>query len=324
MQAKVEMAMDGARSGDPKLEFNDSNKHYLFWVNDNCDATSYKYFENNYLVGPALLVEDDQQDGDKINLVPIQTRFSDQIVVHPNCNDNKINGLRDLEDFTRLHIRIDASTAAFPGVTYWMRFEAEDPKEQPVVNLFQAVDPTMNYLIDPETARKQVNATEALSVGSEEVELPGKYIHTGGAVAPFLLEGAAEGKGRLILTAKLNETDIGQASIELELRAINTFYDKYVVKVGEYNVVQDHPDLVRAGTYTSINPTDEYCLYVHGWNMAEWEKDRWAETTLKRLWWLGYCGRVGIFEWPTLEGKTTYDGSEQCLAIGPRLEAVQL
>ena len=49
----------------------------------------------------------------------------------------------------------------------------------------------------------------------------------------------------------------------------------------------------------SIDSTTPYILYVHGWNMQTWEKDRFAESAYKRLYWQGYQGRFGIFRWPT-------------------------
>ena len=52
-------------------------------------------------------------------------------------------------------------------------------------------------------------------------------------------------------------------------------------------------------------PTDTttpYVLLVHGWNMQTWEKDRFAETAFKRLYWQGYHGRFGIYRWPTGNG----------------------
>lgn len=38
---------------------------------------------------------------------------------------------------------------------------------------------------------------------------------------------------------------------------------------------------------------------MHGWNLAPWEKDAFAETAFKRLYWQGYKGRFGAFQWPT-------------------------
>ncbi|MGH7990145.1 MAG: alpha/beta hydrolase, partial [Limisphaerales bacterium] len=42
-----------------------------------------------------------------------------------------------------------------------------------------------------------------------------------------------------------------------------------------------------------------YILYVHGWNMEMWEKNAFAESAFKRLYWQGYQGRFGSFRWPT-------------------------
>ena len=33
--------------------------------------------------------------------------------------------------------------------------------------------------------------------------------------------------------------------------------------------------------------------------MESWEKDRFAESAFKRLYWQGYQGRFGVFRWPT-------------------------
>jgi hypothetical protein len=45
-----------------------------------------------------------------------------------------------------------------------------------------------------------------------------------------------------------------------------------------------------------------FILFVHGWNLEKWEKDRYAETAFKRLHWQGYQGRFGSFRWPTDHG----------------------
>src|SRR5690606_4273311 len=47
-------------------------------------------------------------------------------------------------------------------------------------------------------------------------------------------------------------------------------------------------------------PADlDYIMFVHGWNMAPWEKEAFASTMFKRLWHQGYKGRFGAFRWPT-------------------------
>jgi len=56
-------------------------------------------------------------------------------------------------------------------------------------------------------------------------------------------------------------------------------------------------------------------LHVHGYNMPTWDKDRYAETEYKRLYWQGYQGRFGEFRWPTtiqgaLNANSAFDVSE--------------
>jgi hypothetical protein len=80
--------------------------------------------------------------------------------------------------------------------------------------------------------------------------------------------------------------------------------------------VGDNPNIVSVSVATNAYndlPTDEmpfqypapqdtnttYILHVHGFNMTPYDKDRYAETEFKRLYWQGYQGRFGEFRWPT-------------------------
>jgi len=45
--------------------------------------------------------------------------------------------------------------------------------------------------------------------------------------------------------------------------------------------------------------SDQYILFVHGWRQQPWERRRFAESAMKRLYWQGYKGRFGLFSWPT-------------------------
>jgi hypothetical protein len=59
-----------------------------------------------------------------------------------------------------------------------------------------------------------------------------------------------------------------------------------------------------------IDSDRDVILYVHGYNMPEDEKQRWIETTYKRLAHLGYQGRVAGFTWPCTQSALTFDSSE--------------
>ena len=46
--------------------------------------------------------------------------------------------------------------------------------------------------------------------------------------------------------------------------------------------------------------TNDFVLFVHGWNMQDFEKRYFTETMFKRLWWQGYKGHMAYLDWPTL------------------------
>lgn len=274
---KVNIAMDGNRDDDITFDSADDDR-YLFWVNDDIDV-----------------IKDGEED--------------DAATGTPNCNDNVITCKRDLEDFTRLHIQVDEITANQKGITYWLKFE-NVTVSSPAVNAFAAIDESLSYLRDNSAAGRQLqkqNLTPG-SVGNAVVQLDNKYIKTGNAISPFILEGRHAGKGDLTFIVKKNGTEICRKGIRLDLRSITAFYQKYIATVSSEDNV--NTTSAQVGNYTYSPPNNEYLLYVHGWNMAEWEKDRWTETVFKRLWWQKYKGHVGVFQWPTYTGKLTYNASE--------------
>ncbi|MBQ6472021.1 MAG: alpha/beta hydrolase, partial [Victivallales bacterium] len=112
------------------------------------------------------------------------------------------------------------------------------------------------------------------------------------------------GTGELRLVVRRNENIIAKRGVRLALQNIDWFYDYYSVEkrngtVNNVEISQDYFTM-REGAYSP--PGRDMLLFVHGWNMEEWEKMRWAETVFKRLWWLGYQGRMALFSWPTLYG----------------------
>lgn len=267
----IGIAMDGDRDGGISLDgTNDTS--YVFWVNDDCDK-----FENGE--------EDDAETGPA------------------DCSDGAISCMRDLEDFARLHIRLGKEVAALSGLTYWLKFE-NVVDGSPAVNLYEAVSDSDEYLSSTNTAALQLQKTKFLSIYSDghDVLLDASLIKSSGEVSPFLLEGAGEGSGDLTLVVKKDGAEICRNSVRLELHPITWFYDIWLAQVlsGERweTVVDPIPIHVQASSY--VPKTGERILFVHGWNMAPWEKKRWTETMFKRLWWQGYRGSVALFDWPTL------------------------
>jgi hypothetical protein len=273
---QVEIAMDGNRDGTIDFD-NPNDAKYLFWVNDDFDVTSGGE-------------EDDLQSGT------------------PNCDDDIINSMRDLEDFTRVHIRVDSTTANMPGIAYYMKFK-NISSGAPSVNIFRADRESADYLSNVNIASGQLWNSRLIMVGADEVQLGPGEIDTGSRRTPFLLEGKTAGKGNLTIIVKRNGKQICEKSVNLDLRPITAFYEKYVVNISSGdNVNPTASNNTNSTTY--IPETNEYVLHVHGWNMEDWEKDRWTETVFKRLWWQNYRGHVGGFQWPTYTGEFSYDASE--------------
>jgi pimeloyl-ACP methyl ester carboxylesterase len=60
----------------------------------------------------------------------------------------------------------------------------------------------------------------------------------------------------------------------------------------------------------SWQPTQQYIVFVHGWNTDYNGATTTGETIFKRLWQRGYKGRFVRFYWPTYTGFTTFNDSE--------------
>jgi hypothetical protein len=140
----------------------------------------------------------------------------------------------------------------------------------------------------------------------------------------LLFEGCQSGNGELSLVFLLNNgsgnyTKIGSGpSVCLDLEDIKNLYERWTVgdgpSSGELSTwltgeggggVPNSTANISTTGITGANFTDDtpdgtpYILFVHGWNVQPWEKDAFAQTAFKRLYWQGYQGRFGTFQWPT-------------------------
>lgn len=142
----------------------------------------------------------------------------------------------------------------------------------------------------------------------------------------LIFDGVGIGKGRLALVFVKDGKIIGEANgVWLDLKDMKSLYERWTVGDGPaansngdggggapaaIAVISQArlPSGVTACQYTASNsglslPDDpngnKYILFVHGWNVFPWEKDARAETMLKRLYWQGYKGKFGAYDWPT-------------------------
>jgi len=149
----------------------------------------------------------------------------------------------------------------------------------------------------------------------------------------LLFEGAGRGQGRLVVciyqgTTKIAESAVG---VDMDLKNIKELYERWTVGEGNGGTpsvpaqisgarlpygVPVGLDYSASGDPGLSVPGDPqgnaYILFVHGWNMQPWEKDTFAETAFKRLYWQGYKGKFGAFQWPTtlFNSLKAYDNGE--------------
>ena len=277
---KVNIAIDGDHNPANNMAFDDPlYQKCTFWVNDDHDVISSGE-------------EDDKNDN---------VKDCDR---ETNNTGSKIDCMRDLEDFVRVHLKVDDHTANLPGITYYLKF-TNVKAGSPAVNFFEAIDESTAYLTVSDVAGHQIQKQNLTTdgVGRKEVKIDNRYIKAGDQVSPFIIEGRRVGAGNLTFIVKQDGKEIGRKAITLDLHTNKWFYDIFKTDIvagsdnNQWTVQVQNCTQSNTAQYPAEN--DEYLLFVHGWNMAEWEKERWAETAFKRLWWQGYKGKLGLFSWPT-------------------------
>lgn len=124
----------------------------------------------------------------------------------------------------------------------------------------------------------------------------------------------SNGTGGLNLTiADASGNVLAQAPAYIQVQDIKQMYERWTVGEEPSQAPKSVADKTVDGVTTAFQytpPQDTntpYILFVHGWNMETWEKDRFAESAFKRLYWQGYKGRFGSFRWPTDYGFTGTD-----------------
>jgi pimeloyl-ACP methyl ester carboxylesterase len=248
----------------------------------------------------------------------------------PDCNYRDMYGnrvipcTRDLQDFTRLWIcgitpSLLTNLPAGSTVTLNWGDEGNPNSGNPTIDLFQASDPDggIEYLTNETSAAEQINPVYSVCVGrvgpGQSIQLNASY-WSGWAGNHFIWCGVSNGTGGLNLTIKDAHSNVlAQTTAYIQIVDIKQMYERWTVGDNPTNpplsVAVAASDNLPAGvqSFRYANPgntTTPYILFVHGWNVEPWEKDRFAETMFKRLYWQGYQGRFGEFRWPTSWGFT--------------------
>ncbi len=333
----VSLVLDKNHDGTMDLSFNgpdatSPNSPYIFWVNNNYD----RWATNTAILG--LLYTDIEQDDQKIGFCPAYPG-----TLTPDCNYSNVlvNGYayraipctRDLQDFFRLWVcGIDTNLIAkLPaGSTITLNWgDVGSPNSgNPTIDIFTAADPDggIGYLTNETVATTQINAISCPYIGrlapGGSIQLNASQFANGWAGNHFIMCGVNYGTGGLNLTiADGSGNVLAQSTTYIQIVDIKQMYERWTVgdnpnnpsAAVPYPATENLPPFTPAFQYPQPQDTNTtYILHVHGFNMDTWEKDRYAETEFKRLYWQGYKGRFGEFRWPTTTSfyPKTFDDSE--------------
>jgi hypothetical protein len=242
---------------------------------------------------------------------------------------------RDLQDFTRLWVAgIDTNLIAKlpPGSTVTLSWgDVGSPNSgNPTIDLFKAADADggIGYLTNSTTAAIQTDNLLCPYIGrfgpGQSIQLNASTFSNHWAGSYFIWCGVSNGTGGLTLTiADGSGNTLAQTTAYIQIMDIKQMYERWTVEdspsipmlTNAVAASEDLPPFTQAFQYPSPTDTNTpYILYVHGWNMERWEKDRFAEAAFKRLYWQGYQGRFGEFRWPTENG---FKGTWTQLASNP-------
>ena len=314
----VSLQLDKNHDGTMDLSFNgpdatSQNSTFQFWINNNFDRSLYDADDAvNY---------EDSLNSIEAGKLPQYQRVPDYNFTN-YYGQRAIPTKRDLENFTRLWVCGVTSNllAALPsGSTVTLSWgDVGNPNPtNPVIDLFQAADANggFGYLTNETSAAAQTNLSQGQYVGRLA---PGGSIPLNSPFAPnlwagshFIWCGVSNGVGALTLAiTDANSNALAQAKAYIQIKDIKEMYERWtlgdnpkkepnLLAVKAANDLPSNP-VVPAFEYATPQDTNTpYILFVHGWNMRTDEKDHFAESAFKRLYWQGYQGRFGSFRWPT-------------------------
>ncbi len=322
-------------------------KPFRFWINDDIDReVTYTNAEqiSDFIASHVSSLGINEVEEDDIDEAKAQAKSWNP----KDWMNNRIYAKRDLEDFSRIWLCIRGGSTAFLPKTGSDNSEADlyvglqwstvGMVGSPAIKIFQSAesDGGSRFLNDSTgvAAAAQVNFDYAMQdfrdtalpdisgmnvvSGTGIFVVPPRYfghLNDANPTTFFLFEGVSVGAGQLKMVILRKEgnafTKIGDGPVVwIDLAEPGNRIKRWTCGDGDLgNVVSFTPN-----THIAPPSTDEekdMVLYIHGYNMKPNEKQRWIETTYKRLWQLGFKGTVGGFTWPCAQSALPFDQSEE-------------
>jgi hypothetical protein len=312
----VDMNRDGKISYAPG-DRTSISQPFVFWVNDDYDVVSLKGQPkldeggqpvyrckdgNNYDFtmedGRQVCEEDDLESGSNTG-------------IYDGGANERIESYRDLEDFAGLELRIPENTLKHikeQGGSIVLSSTADVR-----INLFKGKwADELNYMKNETVAKEQVQEPRWKGLGIsfpldvEDFDEDGRLKLIFDVRQPTA-DNSEPSHIQLEVKDLKNEV-IGDDTLYVEFRSIEKLYEHWTVGTGHgrESPIADTATLVSGSLNYNIDHglerpdfNDQYIMLVHGWRMKDFERRRFAETAMKRLYWEGYKGRFGLFSWPT-------------------------
>ena len=284
---------------------------YVFWADNDFDRWNIDSADNIPI-----------QDSIEAAFVAQSTNLQPDCEFRDTSGNRVIPGTRDLDDFARMWIcgiSTNVLTNLPTGSTITLSWgDVGDPSDSnPTIDIFQAADSDggIAYLTNATTSTNQINTNLCRFIGrlapGGSIQLNASTFSNSWAGNYFIWCGVAGGNGGLRLSvADGVGNNLATSTAYISITDIKQMYERWTVgdepslppSTNAYLATDNNsPGFPQtAFQYPSGTDTnDSYVLFVHGYNVDPWKKDRFAERTFKRLYWQGYQGRFGEYRWPT-------------------------
>ena len=304
----VEFAVDNNRNGEITFGVEDEtteDKPYRFWINNDNDHLSNSNEDHPWTDSP-------------------------------DYASAAIESCRDLEDFTRLNLKIGKLHEMLSGQDYQLGLRWVEVFEgNPSITIYDKSGDGLDYLKNEDIAAAQITkqpigSIQALASGSSTTLILPHVFQIPGIDIPeifeYIYEGNSEGKGELGVVVIMNGEEIAEiGGLHLHLTDVRRMFER--VKATPEQI--DDPGLFRGSSvppaldmgwvddswnYPFEEAWDEdtedkkYVVFVHGWRMTYRGSRSFGITMFKRLWWENFKGRYSAFRWPTYAAEQDHLG----------------
>jgi hypothetical protein len=225
----------------------------------------------------------------------------------PDSTSDTIQSMRGLEDFARLWIcGMPALTNDYQVTLSWTNITTGNPS----IKIFPSreADGGTEYLTETNLAQFYVDnpLTEpcfGTVTNGENFQFPVLYF-TAGGTKHLIFEGVTAGEGELVMTVTdSNGNTIAQTGVWLDLHDVTDFYEQAIVTNNTDGAISNWTssiETVQPAISSGLGNDTNLIVFVHGFNVGDWDWLTDSDTIFKRLYWAGYQGKFFTVKWPAV------------------------